>query len=205
MKTRLTYYGHSCFCFDNGYFSIVIDPFQNGSVPNLSIDKKIMANMVLTSHSHSDHFGIENVKITESPYRINIEKINSKHDKNNGLDRGDNIIHVFFMNNLKIAHLGDLGDIHSIEDIDKIKNVDLLLIPINGFYTIGSYEAYELINKINPKLIIPMHYYKKENQSGYKDDDQIEIFKKLFPDFIELNTNSFFIEDYLQMKKVLIV
>lgn len=205
MKTKLTYFGHSCFNFDNGYFSITIDPYKNNSVPNLNIDKKIKSNMVLCSHFHDDHYGLENIDLIDSSYQIKVDKINSKHDKENGKLRGENVIHVIFMNNLKIVHLGDLGDINSIENISAIKNADVLLVPINGYYTISSYEAYELINKINPKIIIPMHYYKKENNSGYKDDDQINKFKNLFKDYEIINSNHMYVEDYLKPNKVIIL
>lgn len=205
MKTNLTYHGHSCFSIDNGYFSLVIDPFKNGSVPNLKIEKKIKANLLLCSHNHDDHHGIENVELKDSSYRINVKTVNSYHDKNSGMSRGNNIIHVIFIGNLKIVHLGDLGDIHSIEDMDSIKNCDVLLAPINGFYTVGSYEIFDLYKKINTKIIIPMHYYKKENNSGYKDDNQIDIFKNLFNDYIELDNNSFYIEDYLNQRKAIIL
>lgn len=205
MKTILHYYGHSCFRFDDGQYSLVIDPFKNGSVPNLIIEKPIKANKVLLSHHHDDHDCVENVQLISSSFDVNVDKINSFHDKVNGKERGNNVIHVILRNGLKIVHLGDLGDIDSIEDIFKIKNADVVLIPINGYYTIGAEEAYELISRINPKLVIPMHYYKKENNSGYKDDNQLDKFLKLMKDYQIAPSNEVLIEDYLMKTKCLVM
>lgn len=205
MKTKLHYYGHSCFGFDDGTFSIIIDPYKDNSVPNLTLDNNLKANLVLCSHSHDDHDAVDKVNIINTSNNIDVIKIHSFHDKRHGLERGDNIIHVIKKNGLKIVHLGDLGDINSIEDINLIKNSDVLLIPINGFYTIGPKEAVELINLINPKLVIPMHYYKKEFNSGYKDGNQIEIFKSLVGNYEEIKENEIFIEDYLKKAKFLLM
>ena len=201
MKTNLTYHGHSCFSIDNGYFSLVIDPFKNGSVPNLKIEKKIKANLLLCSHNHDDHHGIENVELKDSSYRINVKTVNSYHDKNSGLSRGNNIIHVIFIGNLKIVHLGDLGYIHSIEDMDSIKNCDVLLAPINGFYTVGSYEIFDLMTDSlmeevmtsKCKLISAELIKREEGQDGYSvkmDGQPLGIIKVLAQVVINISNNS---------------
>ncbi len=89
---------------------------------------------------------------------IKITGIPTKHDKNEGRNRGDNIIFMIETAEKKIAHLGDLGHIPVDEVIKQLENVDILMIPIGGTYTINAEEAYQLCREIKPGLIVPMHY-----------------------------------------------
>ncbi|MCJ7689745.1 MAG: MBL fold metallo-hydrolase, partial [Clostridiaceae bacterium] len=91
-------------------------------------------------------------------YDIPIKGIPSFHDKDNGLKRGGNIIFTFRMDEYTLCHLGDLGHILSDEDLDAIGNVDILFIPVGGNYTIDAKEAFSITKKMNPKIVIPMHY-----------------------------------------------
>jgi L-ascorbate metabolism protein UlaG (beta-lactamase superfamily) len=59
---------------------------------------------------------------------------------------------------LRIAHLGDLGHLLSAEQIKEIGPVDVVLIPVGGFYTIDAKKAAEVVNQLNPKIVVPMHY-----------------------------------------------
>ena len=99
------------------------------------------------------------------------------HDHHNGAHRGLNKIHIFYVDGLRIIHTGDLGCIPSKEVLDKIRQADILLAPINGHYTISSLELIELIKLVEPRLTIPMHYYKSWNNSGYPDGNQIDVFE----------------------------
>ena len=62
---------------------------------------------------------------------------------------------------IKIAHLGDLGHMLSDNQVEILGNIDILMIPIGGIYTIDADTAIDIIQKIRPKIVIPMHY--KEN------------------------------------------
>ena len=59
---------------------------------------------------------------------------------------------------LTVCHLGDLGHVLTEEEINQIGNVDSLMLPIVGNYTIGAKEAEKVISQIDPKIILPMHY-----------------------------------------------
>ena len=63
-----------------------------------------------------------------------------------------------------------------------------MLAPINGYFTIGPEELKAICKIVNPRIVVPMHYYMEEYQSGYSDGNMIEKFKKLFPDYHYLNT-----------------
>ncbi len=161
----ITWYGHSCFRLESKDLSVLIDPFSSeiGLRP-----PKIKDDIVLVSHQHSDHNNIEGRPggsfLAEGPgeYEVKgifIKGISSFHDKNQGQDRGLNTIYSVNMEDMAIVHLGDFGqDKLSEEQIEKIGEIDILMIPIGGIYTINYKEAVETIHEIEPKIAIPMHY-----------------------------------------------
>ena len=99
--------------------------------------------------------------------------------------------------------MGDIGDVNDVLKRSELKNIDVVLCPINGFYTISSEELVKIINIIKPRLTIPMHYYRKENDSGLPDDHQIDTFKRLV-EYQETNNSSVIVNDELFAKPVLI-
>ena len=85
-----------------------------------------------------------------------------------------------------------------------MKNVDILLAPINGHFTISSEELFEIIKLVKPRLTIPMHYYKKEDNSGYPDGNQIDVFKRLVGLYAETDSPSIVVNDDLLKNKILL-
>ena len=72
--------------------------------------------------------------------------------------RGGNIIFCFEVDGVRVCHLGDLG--HLLDDKQKaeIDRVDILLVPVGGYYTINAKTATEVCDQLKPGVIIPMHY-----------------------------------------------
>jgi L-ascorbate metabolism protein UlaG (beta-lactamase superfamily) len=89
---------------------------------------------------------------------IKIKGIASFHDETQGSERGTNNIYTYTVNKIRICHLGDLGHLLTEEEIEAIGRVDVLMIPVGGFYTIGSENAAKVVGQLNPKVVIPMHY-----------------------------------------------
>lgn len=125
------------------------------------------ADLITTSHTHEDHNYIAphhqqtrilNQAGTYIHQDIQINGHSVFHDKNSGKDRGENIIFVFQIDDLAICHLGDLGHVLNQELIKKLGNIDILLIPVGGVYTIDAKEAWQTVQKIAPKICLPMHY-----------------------------------------------
>ena len=54
--------------------------------------------------------------------------------------------------------MGDLGHPLSNEQIAELGEVDVLLIPVGGFFTIDAKTASQLCDQLKPRVIIPMHY-----------------------------------------------
>lgn len=186
---KITNLGHASFLLEGNEISFVIDPYQDNSVPGLRFPK-VIANYVFKSHDHHDHNAVELVNVEPTNTEIKYETITVPHDHHNGAERGLNKIHFFYVDNMKIIHTGDLGCIPGSDVLEKMKNADVLLAPINGFYTISAQELLDICQIIKPKIVIPMHYYKKEDNSGYPDGGQIDKFKQLFDKFIEVNDYS---------------
>ncbi len=203
MKTVLTYLGHSSFKLDSGKTSIVIDPYKNGSVPGLVFPKGISANAVICSHAHDDHNAINEVNVIGGDLDFTYDVIPCYHDNEHGALRGPNKIFVIHINCLTVVHLGDLG--HDLDDrvIETLHGCDVLLAPINGHFTLGAEDIVSLAKRIQPKIIIPMHYYRKKDNSGYPDGGEIDVFLGHFTEVVEVK-DSFVIEDEIKSPKVII-
>lgn len=159
---KIKYHGHACFSITCNDYTIVLDPYKD--VEGF-IDVDLEANELICSHLHMDHAYVDGVKIIpkdNSPF-IN-EKIHVYHDECKGEKRGKNDINILLAENKKLVHLGDLGHELDEDSISKLANTDILMIPIGGFYTIDHKQAINIINRINPKQVIPMHY--KDGNKG---------------------------------------
>ena len=80
------------------------------------------------------------------------------HDDTGGKARGKNTIFCFEVDGIRVCHLGDVGHHLSEEQVAELGEVDVLLIPVGGFYTIDARAAIELCGRIKPRVVIPMHY-----------------------------------------------
>jgi len=196
---EITWLGHSCFLLqDSNGKTLLTDPFDttlgyeiyNGS-----------PNIVTISHQHFDHNYTKNLngnyKIIDKIGNFNICDIPIKgtpsyHDKDKGAKRGDNIIFTFKMDGLILCHLGDLGHPLSNDDVDAIGNVDILFIPVGGNYTINGKEASEVTKKINPKIVIPMHY--KTSLVSFPIDG-VETFLIHMKNAVKIDSNKLVIND----------
>lgn len=169
---NIIWYGQSCFKIttqsqkkSRQRTSLVIDPFHEKTGLKLP---KMEAEIVLVTHDHDDHSNKQAVKgdpfFIESPgeYEVSdifITGINSFHDENKGKDKGLNTIYTIETEDLRLCHLGDFGQ-KEMEDkqLQDIGEVDILMIPVGGVYTIDAKGATKIISQIEPRLVIPMHY-----------------------------------------------
>ena len=177
--------GHASFLIKGENISVVTDPYRNRSVPNLKMPR-VQANFVTVSHDHYDHDAKNLVTIIPTDRELKFEEILVAHDHHNGAHRGLNKMYLFEIDGLRILHTGDLGCIPLRNILEQMTNVDILLAPINGHFTISAEELKAIMDVTNPRVTIPMHYYKKEDNSGYPDGGQIDIFKKLVGEYLEV-------------------
>ena len=175
----ITWFGQSCFRIETKEGSILIDPFS----PDIGLrPPKIKDDLVLVSHEHYDHNNIEGagsetfIVRTPGEYEKNgiaVLGIRSFHDKSEGKERGPNTIYVIKSEDMTVCHLGDLGQEKLTEQqVEEIGDVDILMIPVGGNYTINHKEAVGVISEIEPKIVIPMHYKVKGLESDIESADK---------------------------------
>ena len=163
---KLKWLGHSCFLIisETG-LRIITDPYPQGSGLSYAPINET-ADIVIVSHDHFDHNNVSAVTgkpevITGSGIKtvkgIQFKGIDTLHDESQGRERGANTIFCFSMDGIKLCHLGDLGHRLNKDQIAEIGEVDILLTPIGGFYTIDASMASTVSDDLKPKVIIPMH------------------------------------------------
>lgn len=162
---NFTWFGHSCFLIttDNGT-RILTDPYDDTvGYPMHTVN----ADIVTLSHDHFDHNHISMatgnpvVCRTAGVHEVNGVRITgmpSYHDDAKGEKRGTNIIFLIETDGLRVAHLGDLGELPGADTLRQLDPLDVLLAPVGGVYTIGPRIAREIANRTHTRVLVPMHY-----------------------------------------------
>ncbi len=174
---KVKWYGHAAFLITSEQgIKIITDPYEPGGFGGAIAYGKIPdeADIVLVTHDHADHNYVQGlpgkpqiVKGT-GPHKVKgleFKGIPVYHDGTQGSERGKNTIFCFQVDGLRVCHLGDLGHIISDQEAKQIGPVDLLMIPVGGFYTIDPAQASQTLQKLRPKIAIPMHY--KTDKCGF--------------------------------------
>ena len=65
---------------------------------------------------------------------------------------------IFDDGTYKVAHMGDLGCRPEEDQMQQLKGMDVILIPVGGFYTIDGEQAASLILQLMPRIVVPMHF-----------------------------------------------
>jgi L-ascorbate metabolism protein UlaG (beta-lactamase superfamily) len=162
----LRYYGHSLFtmALECGV-TLLTDPYGDFfDYPK----RQLKADIVTISHHHHDHDALSMVagravvldqpgQFTPAP-GLGVTGVPGWHDAHNGEQRGGNLMFVIETEGLRIIHMGDIG--HRLTDRQclQLGTPDLLLIPVGGNYTIDAQTAAETVNRLHPRVTIPMHY-----------------------------------------------
>lgn len=157
--------GHACFLLTSAKgVRVLIDPFNEKVGYPLP---EVEADIVTISHGHGDHSHTAAVRgnslVVERPGHVTVRGVEisgivSYHDHDFGSLRGKNIIFNYRLDGLSVCHLGDLGHLLNRPHLEQIGEVDLLLVPVGGRYTIDAAEALEVVRQINPAVTIPMHF-----------------------------------------------
>jgi len=166
---KIKWYGHSAFrIVSNQGVKIIADPYEPGALGGLSYGKiSDSADIVLTSHDHADHNDAKGLPGSPEVVKgagsktvkgISIKGIPTFHDPSKGSERGANVIFNLSVDGMQVCHLGDLGHTLTDKQVSDIGPVDILLIPVGGYYTIDHKEAIRVAEQIKPKVLIPMHF-----------------------------------------------
>ncbi len=162
---KVKWLGHASFLItsDSGT-KIITDPYITGGGIKYG-EIKESADIVTVSHEHFDHNNVASVSGNPSVVKgdaeakgIKFEGIATYHDTSEGKERGSNTIICFEVDGIRVCHLGDLGHPLSDKQVAEAGKVDIVLAPVGGFFTMDAEVASEVCSKLNPRVVIPMHF-----------------------------------------------
>jgi len=164
---KVKWLGHACFLISSDAgLRIITDPYTaGGGVGYAPVNEA--ADIVMVSHDHFDHNAVSTVagkpEVVRGGGTKNAKGVEFKgsatyHDDSKGSQRGDNTVFCFSVDGVKLCHLGDLGHRLSSEQVAEIGDVDVLLVPVGGFFTIDAKVAGQVCDDLKPRVVIPMHY-----------------------------------------------
>ena len=171
------WYGQAAFRLEHDGVTVAIDPFgdmtaliAHGRRWEYPPIEGLRADLLLVTHEHLDHNGVEVVggepvvlrsragRYATTPVG-EVVGIASEHDDAAGTERGPNTLFVFSLGGLRVAHLGDLGQrALRPEQLAALGQVDLLFAPVGGTLTIGAAQAWEIARAAGARIVVPMHY-----------------------------------------------
>ncbi len=174
---QVEWYGQSAFRLSSADTTVAIDPFgdmsalagSRGMQFDYPLIEGVEAQLLLVTHEHMDHNGVEAIGGDPTILRSTAGKLESpigevtaiasEHDEAAGTERGPNTIFVFELDGVRVAHFGDFGQSElRPEQATAIGQVDLLILPVGGGPTIGAEGAAAIIERLTPRWVVPMHY-----------------------------------------------
>ena len=166
--------GHATFQITSSKGTRVLtDPHGAYDLPHPTLPQHI----VTSSHPHGPHSSVGMAagtpvifhgltpggdwqKISTTVRDVSVYLVPAYHDKSRGMQRGKNAIFVFRVDDICVAHLGDLGHLLTPEQLKMMGKIDILLVPVaGGFYTVTASEAREVTRQVKPRIAIPMHFW----------------------------------------------
>lgn len=203
---KIEYLGHASFRITSSAgVSIVTDPYEPGGYDGaIGYGKPTEpADIVTISHEHGDHNYPAavpgNPEVVKGAGRhkakgVEINGVATFHDENQGAERGSNTVMCFDIDGVKVCHAGDLGHQPNEAQRAAIGQVDVLLVPVGGVFTVDPAGASKVVESLKPKVVIPMHF--KTDKIGFpiaKPEDFLAgkaDVKKTGGSHVELNKDS---------------
>ena len=189
---KLTWLGQACFVLETAAGTrIVMDPIPKGL--GYELPSNLRADLITISHEHADHNNVALVagkprvirgltsdrkgwtRVDEKVKDVSVRAVAVYHDDKLGAVRGLNTVFIFEVGGLRIAHLGDLGNTLTDDQLAAIGLVDVLLIPVGGKFTIDGRQATRVVEQLRPRvMVVPMHY--KTDAVTIKELEPLEPF-----------------------------
>lgn len=174
---EVQYLGHSSFKIKGKDGVVITDPYASSVGFPFPSNK---ADVVTISHHHADHDNIlpikpagerKNVFVIDQAGEYEVGGITvfgypTFHDSANGAERGKNIIYSIYVDDVHILHLGDLGHTLTEKQTEEITDVDILLCPVGGTFSLDPQQAVDVIAALEPRMIVPMHYRTPRHDAG---------------------------------------
>jgi L-ascorbate metabolism protein UlaG (beta-lactamase superfamily) len=164
---EISFVGHACFRLRGRDASVVIDPYGKGIGLTTLVPSRFSADILAITHDHPGHSNRAMVggdpKVISGPGEyevkgVSVQGVAAFHDDQKGADRGPVTMYSITIDELVVAHLGDLGHGLSEAQQDQLGPIDVLLLPVGGGNTLSATAAAAVANQLEPKYVVPMHY-----------------------------------------------
>jgi L-ascorbate metabolism protein UlaG (beta-lactamase superfamily) len=171
---KIKWLAHSCFLLTGSDGTTVLtDPYEPGGFGGAMRHGAYTgpADIVTISHDHADHAHTADLSGSPTIVRglelaregskhvgsVGLRAIAAFHDNRRGADRGRNAVVAILIDGINVAHLGDLGHPLTAEEAAPLGELDVVLTPVGGNFTIDAKTAWQVVQTLKPKIAIPMH------------------------------------------------
>ena len=169
-KTTVTWFGQAFVSVEaSDGKRVVVDPFDQSFV-KYPLPQGLVATVLLVTHEHKDHNNVDLIKGSPLIIRsqrgvgtftkngIRVVGTATFHDEKQGKERGKNTVYTFTVDGIKFCHVGDLGHVLNSAQVKSIGAVDVLFLPVGGFFTLEPAQVDQVIKALAPKIVVPIHY-----------------------------------------------
>lgn len=180
-QVRLTYIGHSSFLIESPQLVRIATDFNDYVRPPVTPD------IVTMNKAHSTHYTLHpdpGIRLVlhgwndEGTPAAHDHKLGDVHVRSvatnirtwgEGTERHGNSIFVFEIAGLCIAHLGHLHHTLNQQQLNEVGRVDVVLVPVDGTFTLDVEGMVEVLKALNAPLMIPMHYFSEATLNRFLD------------------------------------
>ena len=164
---EITFLGHACFRIRGRDAAVVVDPYSKSLGLPTQQPSKFGADILAISHDHPGHNNAAMVgckpRVVDGPGEYEIQGVGLRgvgayHDGEKGGRFGEVTLFAIEIDDVVVAHLGDLGHQLSEQQQEALGSVDVLLLPVGGGNCLGPTQAAAVANQIEPRVVVPMHY-----------------------------------------------
>jgi len=200
---EITWYSKKCFRVKGKGVSVVTNPYKVGT--------KIQGDIVLFNSENHDEIEMdETTKMFDWPGEYEVKGVpitafpawtkSKSKEETEGQKGNPTLIYTFEIEGIRVCHLGDLGHVLSSDTVKQIGDIDVLLISVGDTSNMENKKALEVIEAIDPRVVIPMEADNPKDNLKELGADTVEEKEELL-----IKTRSELPEDkrsYIVLKKI---
>lgn len=181
----ISWFGLSSFKISSGPLTVITDPFSKNTgltAPRGQTDIVIISNSSSELYNNRDSVGDEKTFIVDSPGEYDVKGLfihgiaaaGDQKSVQNGFDH--TTIYSIRMEDMRLGFLGSLKQKQLTDaQLEDLGEIDILFVPVGGHSVCDAEEAITIVNQIEPRFVVPMHFA----QSGLKVSlDKVDQFLK---------------------------
>src|SRR3989338_2150765 len=198
----ITWLGLSSLKISSGDLTLVTDPFSKnvGLTPTRGqTDVVVISNIKNEACNNMESFSGELPFVVDGPGEFDVKGLlihgisaqGDEQAKTNGFDY--TTIYSVRMEDIRLGFLGSIKQKElTDEQLEAAGEIDILFVPVGGKTVCSAEEAVTIVNQIEPKIVIPIHYAQKGLRIAL---DKVDQFLK------ELGSASSAAQEKLTIKK----